>query len=223
MLLYTDDVIAERIRHETSFEPAVRNALERSLSPGGTVIDIGANIGYYAIIAARHIGCARQVLAFEPQPNVVAKLRENLALNNLTNVEVLPYALSDQNGTALFYFPESGQESLGGFRQNGRFQSREASEVRTARLDDVLDELGNPHISLIKMDAEGAELQIINGAERLLSSPNRPTIIFEAFEENVRSFGHSVFDLLSRIHSFGYELTQLDREDWIAIPARSAQ
>jgi len=66
------------------------------------------------------------------------------------------------------------------------------------------------------MDAEGAELLILRGAERLLSSPDRPDLIFEAYEKNCKPFGYCVFDLLKYINSFGYRVRQLDQDDWIA-------
>jgi FkbM family methyltransferase len=216
MILDTNDHLAWRIRCEEAFEPEVRQEVERIASRHVNVIDIGANIGYYTILAARLAGPEKRVYSFEPQANIVNKLRRNIEANAIRNVEVLPYALSDKPGTVNFNVPPEGAESYGSMRSNERFKTVKTVEVETHRLDDVLDKLGGPKIGLVKMDAEGAELLILRGAERLLSSPDKPDLIFEANELNCKPFGYCVFDILEYVHSFGYKLRQLDSEDWIA-------
>jgi FkbM family methyltransferase len=216
MILDTNDRLARRIRCEEAFEPEVRREVERIASRRVNVIDIGANIGYFTILASRLAGPENRVFSFEPQANVVSKLRRNIEANALRNVEVFPYALSDKPGTVNFNVPPEGAEAFGSMRSNERFKTVKTVEVETHRLDDVLDKLGNPKIGLVKMDAEGAELLILRGAEKLLSSPDKPKLIFEAHELNCKPFGYCVFDILEYVHSFGYNLRQLDSEDWIA-------
>jgi len=216
MILDTNNGLAQRIRCEEAYEPAVRREFERIVSKGVNVIDIGANMGYYSILASRMIGPTKRVFAFEPQARMVTKLRRNIELNALQNVEIFPFALADTPGTVTFHVPPEGAEGLGSMRANGRFQVVKTVDVETQRLDDVMVKLGNPKIGLVKMDAEGAELLILRGAERLLSSPDRPDLIFEAYEKNCKPFGYCVFDLLKYINSFGYRVRQLDQDDWIA-------
>jgi len=216
MILDTNDCVAQRIRCEEAFEPAVRREIERIASSDVNIIDIGANIGYYSILASRLIGSEKRVFSFEPQVSMVSKLRRNIELNALRNVKVFPFALSDAPGTVTFHVPPEGTEALGSMHANGRFEVVKTVEVETQRLDDVMSNLGNPKIGLIKMDAEGAELPILRGATQLLSSPDKPVLIFEANEKNCKPFDYCVFDLLQYVHSFGYRLRQLDHEDWIA-------
>ncbi|MGB9408364.1 MAG: FkbM family methyltransferase [Terracidiphilus sp.] len=216
MILDTNDHLAQQIRCEESFEPAVRQEVERIASRGVNFIDIGANIGYYTILASRLIGHENRVLAFEPQVSVVTKLRRNIDLNSLCNVEIFPFALADTPGTVIFNVPPEGKESYGSMRANGRFDVVKTVEVAMQRLDDVLFKIGNPKIGLVKIDAEGAELLILRGATQLLSSPDKPDLIFEANESNCKPFGYCVFDVLQFVHGFGYRLRQLDNEDWLA-------
>ncbi|MCU1261514.1 MAG: methyltransferase FkbM family [Bryobacterales bacterium] len=218
MNIGTNDILARRVWNERSFERAVRDAITNVLHAGMNVVDIGANIGYYSILAARLIGPEFRVLAVEPQPAVVRKLQQNIALNGITNIEVAQAALSNVEGPMDFFVPEPGMESHGSLRANGTFDAREKVTVQARLLDRLLAERGFDSVGLIKMDAEGAELPIIEGAKELLSSPRRPHIVFESAEINSRPFGYSVFDLLKRIHEFGYELRQLDEADWMAIP-----
>jgi FkbM family methyltransferase len=216
MILDTNDHLAWRIRCEEGFEPEVRREFERMASRDVNVIDIGANIGYYTILASRLAGAEKRVFSFEPQASMVGKLRRNIEANSLSNVEVFPFALADTPGTAIFNLPLEGVEAFGSMRANGRFKIAKTVQVEMHRLDDVLDKLGNPKIGLIKMDAEGAELLILRGARELLSSTDKPDLIFEANEVNCNPFGYCVFDILQYVHSFGYRLRQLDNEDWIA-------
>jgi FkbM family methyltransferase len=216
MILDTNDRLAGRIRCEEGFEPEVRQEVERIASRRVNVIDIGANIGYYTILASRLAGPEQRVFSFEPQANIVSKLRRNIEVNALRNVEVFPYALSDKDGTVNFNVPPEGAEAYGSMHANGRFEVARTVEVEMHRLDDVLDKLGNPKIGLVKIDAEGAELLILRGAQKLLSSPDKPDLIFEANETNCKPFGYCAFDVLAYVHSFGYRMRQLDIEDWIA-------
>jgi FkbM family methyltransferase len=218
MILDTNDHLARRILCEGAFEPAVRCEIERIASRRGNVVDIGANIGYYTILMSRLVGPDKCVYAFEPQPRVVSRLRANIEASGLLNVTVFPLALSDVAGSVGFHIPMEGSEAHGSIHANGRFEVMKIVDVETQRLDDVLSKLGNPEISLIKMDAEGAELSILRGAARLLSGPNKPVLVFEAFEGNCQPFGYCVYDLLEFVRSFGYRLRQLDKEDWLAVP-----
>jgi FkbM family methyltransferase len=216
MIFDTNDHLAQRIRCEEGFEPEVRAEVERIASRHLNVIDIGANIGYYTILASRLVGPENRVFSFEPQANVVNKLRRNIQANALRNVEVFSFALADKPGTVAFNLPAEGIEAFGSMHANGRFKVAKTVDVETHRLDDVLEKLGNPKIGLVKMDAEGAELLILRGATKLLSSPDKPDLIFEANEVNCKPFGYCVFDILQYVHSFGYKLRQVDYEDWIA-------
>lgn len=218
MNIGTNDILAYRVWNERTFEPAVRRAIEKILRTGMNVVDIGANIGYYAILAARLIGPKYRVLAVEPQPGVVQKLSRNIALNGIPNIDVASVALTDTEGPIRFLVPKAGWESHGSMRSNGTFAPEETITVPGQRLDQLLQERGLASVGLIKMDAEGAELPIINGARELLSSPRKPYIVFESAEVNSRPFGYTVFDLLHTIHQFGYEIQQLDVADWMAIP-----
>lgn len=181
-------------------------------------MDIGANIGYYTILAATLAGPQGRVLAFEPQPAIRELLNANLALNRLSNVTVLPCALSDRTGTVRFCVPKPGNESMGSLRFNGRFEADCEIEVQARRLEDVLEAANCHRVDFVKLDAEGAELPILNGAPRLFSGPDRPCVVFEACEKNCAPFGYRVFDLLKAFWEFGYELTQIDSENWFAEP-----
>lgn len=216
--LRTNDVLARRLLSERWFEPSVRDALRIYVRPGMTVLDVGANIGYYSVQLSRMVGPSGRVICFEPQPAVLEELKFNLGLNGCQNATIMPLALSDANGTMEFFMPIAGQEAMGGFRDNGRFAVGSRKQVQVARLDDILPTLGANTIDLMKIDAEGAEMAIFNGSGQTLGSSKRPIIIFEGYEENCKAFGHSVSDLHRLLVAFGYEINRLDEADWIACP-----
>jgi FkbM family methyltransferase len=128
--------------------------------PGMVAFDVGANAGYFALLLARASGLKGKVLAFEPDPSNLVKLRHHLQINGVANVSVMPLAVSDRDGEAEFVCAAS----------MGRISSRGSMLVRTTRLDQF------PTPDLIKMDIEGEEALALLGAQRILSE--RRTIWF---------------------------------------------
>jgi len=222
MRLRTNDALARQLVAEKWFEPRVREKVREHARSGTTVLDIGANIGYYTVQAATLVGPHGRVVAVEPQPAMRHELAANLALNQLSNVLIVPYALSDRAETVSFCVPTAGQEAMGSLRFNARFKTDCEIQVETRSLDEVLESANCSRVDLVKMDAEGAELLIVRGATRLFSGPNKPCVVFEAREENCAPFGYQVFDLLKAFWDLGYKLTQIDPENWFAEVRSSA-
>lgn len=222
MRVRTIDHLGHRLASERWFEPNVREVFLKYVQPGMNIIDIGANIGYYTILAAKRIGNNGRVLAIEPQPSVYQNLRRNVSLNDLnSNVTTFQIAASNKEGEVVFHVPEVGLEALASQQLNGRFESKATITLPCRRVDDVVFENQIGHVDLVKIDAEGAELSIFEGMSSVLSGEKKPVLIFEANEKNTEPFGYSVFDLLKRVHEYGYRLKQLDEEDWLALPANA--
>jgi len=145
------------------YETEKAELFARHVKPGGIVYDVGANVGFYALIAARVVGPTGRVVAFEPSPRNLAFLRENLSLNSITNVKVLDFAVSDSEGETRFF--------VGNDPRVSKVTATGDITVRTTTLDHLMGELPMP--DLIEMDIEGAEYSALRGAEQLLrkSSP----------------------------------------------------
>lgn len=178
--------------------------LERVLKPGMSVLDIGANIGYYALMELGMIGSNGRLIAIEPSPSNVELLKRNLALNGYDGVEAHNAAISDSSGTRQFFLSE--MSNLNTFHDTGTGSlhlSGKTVEVRTATVPEIA--AGRP-IDLIRMDVEGHEVEVING---LLPAVERgemaPMIIFET---HLSRYGadHDLEAPLRRLFAQGYKV-----------------
>lgn len=214
-----NDIVGLSIYTNAHFEQKTREAILSQLRQGMTVLDIGANIGYYTLQISQVIGGSGHLIAFEPNPTMIEQLEINIKLNNLNNLTVEAIALSDTNGKAEFCSPKPGRESHGSLMPNDTFETIGRITVKTEKLDDSLKRLGVKKVDFIKLDAEGAEMLIFKGAQKLLSNDNKPVIIFECAENLCRPFNHSVFDVLVYLNSFNYSIEEIDYGMWLATPS----
>ena len=214
------DMIGISLLKGQQFESVTREAIMSRVHDGMTVLDIGANIGYYTVQMAHKVGDKGNIIAFEPNPVMMAELQSSVRLNKFTNVITEQVALSDSKGTAEFCIPETGKESHGSLKQNITFTTRNQFNVQTDRLDDVLRRLNISKVDFIKIDVEGAEMLVFNGASNLLSGQYKPCIIFESAEHLCKPFGFRVFDVLSYLNAYGYSIEQFEYGMWLAQPIK---
>jgi len=175
--------------------------LQAVLRPGMTVVDVGANTGYYTLWASRLVGPLGRVHAFEPVPDLASTLRHNVELNGMRNISVRPEAVSDREGKAILHVSRAESNTgLSSLVMNGdRDQLSEPLEVETISLDDLSSNLDRP-IDFIKIDVEGAEDLVFRGAARLLAAERAPAILFESY---------AVAPLAARLESHGYQVRRL--------------
>jgi FkbM family methyltransferase len=184
--------------------------LREFLRPGMTVVDVGANIGYISLISARIVGKGGRVLSFEPTPAVARRLRENVCLNGFQHVTVIEAAVTSVPGSLRFYESDEDPEANTLFSNGpGAFLT-----VQGVTLDDTLQAENAGHVDLLKIDAEGAEPGVLQGAIRILSRPDRPTLLFEANSFALSAAGSNMHELLALVRSFGYTCRELERFQW---------
>jgi FkbM family methyltransferase len=148
------------------YEPEQTALFQEWIRPGATVLDVGAHVGYYTLISSVLAGPRGRVLAFEPNPRNCAFLRRHVAINGLRNVEVEPAAVAEAAGSARFDF--------GTGSGTGHLAEGGALEVRTVALDEACRARGlTPNA--VKIDVEGAELQVLRGGEDIVTRA-RPVI-----------------------------------------------
>jgi FkbM family methyltransferase len=197
------DLMAGRSLLKPSAPPLLLKTL---LSSGDTFIDVGANIGDWTLPAAKLVGPTGRVLAFEPVPHIAGALRKSAWANRFAQVRVFEAALSDHAGEVDFSVEKenSGGSRLGRMPDDpGRTFS--GHRVKVTTLDDVVGAEGLKAVALVKIDVEGFEAEVLQGATRMLAQL-RPALYFEiglAPPGKRRIIG----DLLARS---GYELVGID-------------
>ena len=161
-----------------SYEQEKQNAFIRFIRSASVVYDIGANVGFYTLLAAHLVGKSGRVIAFEPLPRNLEYLREHITLNRLSNVEVVEAAVSTESGTAMF--DDQANPSM------GKLSSCGTVAVRTVTIDDLVGSGAIPSPDLVKIDVEGAEYNVLRGASRTLEK-KRPVIFIATHGEELRT------------------------------------
>jgi FkbM family methyltransferase len=193
-----------RILYATGeYEPATTSILEQLVRPGDTVIDVGANIGFFTVVAARLVGPGGRVLAFEPIPEVREKLVDNVQVNGLSNVSIYAEALGAEDTSTVLYLGPSQDTGLSSLR------SMEASTqlaIRQLRLDSLWKD--DRPIRLIKIDVEGAEMAALHGMASCLSR-HQPALVVEITEAFLRQMKSSAEEVRTFLSARGYSMYQI--------------
>jgi FkbM family methyltransferase len=200
------------------FEPAELAFFGAQLKPGQIVLDVGANAGLYTLIAAQVVGERGHVYAFEPGRDALALLRHNVKINGLSNVTIIESAVSNETGEASFgVATDSAMSSLAATDRSDQ-QIAAWTTVSTIRIDDAIAKYQIPRVDFIKVDVEGAERLVFEGAGNLLARNESPvTILFEAFAQNCSAFGYTVEQILADLRQVGFQLRCFDRSDLVPV------
>lgn len=193
-----------------SYEYEKRVLFERSVPEGGIVFDIGANVGFYTLLASILVGKRGEVVAFEPLPRNLRYLKSHLLMNRITNVSVVKAAVSDRDGECCF------EEGL--THSTGSISAAGALRVRTVVLDSLVSAGTVPVPTHIKIDVEGAEFSVLRGSMSVLTA-HKPVLFLATHGKDVH---HRCCDLL---RSLGYSLRSItgvpvDQTDEILACAR---
>lgn len=199
-------------------EPQLQAALVAELRPGATFYDLGANVGFFTLLAARRVGPRGRVYAFEPLPENLAGLRHNIDLNGFGNVEVLPAAVSDADGEAeLEVHGHQVTARIGTPEVPATGSGQRTTTVATVTLDHLVS-TGVRAPDVVKIDIEGAEVAAIRGARRTLRE-HRPVLLCalhgtnRAFVDAVVASGYGVeaLDFSGPVQEAGWNATVLCR------------
>jgi FkbM family methyltransferase len=201
---------AEFNRHG-GYEPATTAVCQALLRPGMVAIDAGANVGYFTVLFAELVSEQGRVLAFEPALSVYKALQRNVRRNKFDHVQTVHAALSNTTGTlALYYSTSDVTHSL---RHTTR--TTELTEtVDVSTLDAYVQQFRLQRVDLIKIDVEGADLHVLEGATTTLAT-FRPYVIVEASEASA-SFGYGPEALSQFLAQQRYRVLALDQPDPLA-------
>lgn len=207
---YRDYRLYRHLRRGERVEPGTSALLRRLLAADGVFVDVGANNGIFSLVGAARVGPSGRVYAFEPHPRAFARLEENLRLNGFGQVRSFPVALGREPGRAVLSGAlDDGMSSLKG-------SGGPAIDVEVDSLD---HRLPGARVDLVKIDAEGSELEILEGMRDILRSNPRLHLIVEWNRDYA---SRELWDFLAE----RFALSRIDDEPrgrWRLTPVRSSR
>jgi FkbM family methyltransferase len=208
--LYGDDYLCRDI-FIYRFEGNERDFVIGYLAPGDIFIDVGANIGLFTLLGADVVGPTGKVYAFEPTATTYARLCDNVARNRLQHVECVPMALSDQDETRVMTVSVEGFAAWNSLAQPGVESRCVQEQVRCCRWDSfVAQHALTGKVALMKIDIEGWEFTMVQGAQATLQRADAPDLLVEFATQNAQSAGTTCVALYNLLLTLGYGLYQID-------------
>ena len=181
------------------YEVAQTDLFLKVLKKGDTFVDVGANIGYYSVLASKNIGKDGEVYSFEPDKHNILLLQKNIALNNVANVKIESKAVSDKNG--LIEFAEDkynkGESSI-------RHNKDSTYQVESVALDSYFN--NTKTIDVLKMDIEGAEINAVQGAKNIIKLSKSLHLFIELNPPSLLNYGHKREELIALLRSLNFKL-----------------
>jgi FkbM family methyltransferase len=208
---HTDEILGQYIYYFGLWEPQITRWLGDRLKPGDTFIDVGANLGYYSLLASRKVGKNGHVIAIEASPKTFEELKDNLNRNRVDNIRALNVAVSGHAGTVPLY---GGPASHRGLTTLNPHQGLPFEcDVPAAPLADLLGPEEIQTARLIKIDIEGAELEAARGMGPLLAQ-GRPDleILLEVHPFHLAKLGKQADDLLRIFQEAGFHGYMIDND-----------
>jgi FkbM family methyltransferase len=197
-----DRSIGARLRRTGRWDPREKILYERELRPGMTVVDAGANVGYFSLLFARLVGPTGRVFALEPDPRNFDLLRRNIERNGYSNVTAVPVALSRESGRQKF---SRSPHNFADHCLGDGLGQREKIEVEVVRLDDLFPGPAK-RVNLLKLDIQGAEFAAIDGAREVLRANPDIVLLTEFWPDGMRRFGDDPEKYLETLRALGFSL-----------------
>jgi FkbM family methyltransferase len=204
-----NDFVENRLCFFGEWEPSITAVFEAKVQPGDVVVDVGANIGFYSVLAAKLVGAAGRVYALEPSASIRRRLDENLKLNHIANVTCYPYAAWYESGRSVLKLMDGNR---GGSGLGATDNSTLCEEVEMRRLDDLIPREAWPAIRLMKVDVEGAEMAALRGAEQLLDAARDLTVICEITPDRLASLDATAAELFEFMAARGFAAYEIEND-----------
>jgi len=186
-------------------EKSTTDLFKRTVKRGDTVVDLGANIGYFSLLAARLVGPGGKVFSFEPEPKNFKYLKKNIKINNYTQVKAYQKAVSNRNGkTKLFVCSyDTGHHTINQNKgieayKRGRVIKEQSIKIETVTLDNFLRNKVNK-VDVIKMDVEGAEYLALMGMDEILRKNQDIKMFVEFFPLLIKKMGNSPEEFIKKL------------------------
>jgi FkbM family methyltransferase len=213
-----DQMISTRLKRDRCWEAYETRLTLEHLKPGDTYVDVGANIGYYTLIAAQRVGPEGKVIAYEPDPKNFSLLEANVALNNLPQVQIFPYALYDKDFEGELFLSEN---NFGDHRVYSDDIIRPSQKIQLIHGDRHL-QLLTQRVNFLKIDTQGAEFFVVKGLQNVLANNRQHLhIILEFCPYGIRHSGADGHELLELLNALEMPYQIIDHQQECLIPAES--
>jgi len=191
-----------------AYEQGTLKFMEENLKQDSVFFDIGANIGLMSIYASYRVGKTGRVFSFEANPETVNILQYNIDLNKIENITVVDKAAGNKNGTIKIY--NNWNVNRGGATLIKPQQESSSFDVDLIKIDSVSEYI-DLNISMIKIDVEGFEMDVLMGLEKILQKKDAPALIIECSEDRNNNYSsvYALFDFIKSVNS--YKIYKLSR------------
>jgi FkbM family methyltransferase len=209
-----------KLMKHNSYETSMTRQIKQLLGKKDVFIDLGANEGFFSIVAGQLVGRDGFVIAIEPQQRLWEIIIKNVEINNLSNVMLLPYGIGSSEGEAEMHFYPSLNSGASSLAKSFNFKVslrkfRKAiyhtSKISIKTLDDIISQSINT-IKLIKIDIEGFEFEALKGAQKLLSRGHIENLLIEIHPAALNSMGESEQSIDNLLFGFGYRKENIDKD-----------
>jgi FkbM family methyltransferase len=187
------------------YESAMTRTLVRCLQPGDVFVDVGANEGYFSALGGQRVGAQGRVIAVEPQPRLRPVLEENCRLNALTNVTLVPCAVSDQRSSVDLYLSPDTNTGASGLARSTRYRVPTV-RVNAITLADLFDQAHIERANLLKMDIEGFEYEAVLGSPDVFRQRRIVAFALELHPQAIAARGLDPRRIEAALQDWGYRI-----------------
>jgi FkbM family methyltransferase len=211
-----DHDFSSQVKHfgEYSMEKLETNVFRNYLKPGMSVLDLGANIGFYSLLASSIIKPNGKVIAFEPFPGNIKIIKSNIAENSFKNMIVVEAAVSDHVGRSFLYVSPYyfSEHSLFDYHySSGLNKDNTKIEVNVLTVDDYLENHSNDFkVDFIKMDIEGSEKKALKGMRKVFDENEQLVMLTEFWPQGFKNDNEDPVDFLVDLKKLGFDIYHVD-------------
>jgi FkbM family methyltransferase len=201
-----------RIMQDGYYEKKNTRTINELLSAGDTFIDIGANEGYFSILASKIVSKRGKVISIEPQRRLWPVIAQNIMLNDCINIQLLPFAVGEKNEDINIILTPSTNTGSSTLISNNRNILWKRQGSKTKRLDHIVEFLNIDKIRLVKVDVEGFEFFVIKSGERLLEKGIIENLLIEFHASMLKKFDVTETDIVNYLSNLGYSRSTVNEE-----------
>ncbi|MFC2494678.1 MAG: FkbM family methyltransferase [Candidatus Absconditicoccaceae bacterium] len=203
----TNSFLAKEVAIKGYYEKGTSSYFCDNIKKGSVFLDIGANIGYYSLIASKKVGLDGRVIAFEPVKKNYEALLKNIEINSITNVSVFNFGLGNKEETSKIHLidSDSGKSSIMVDYQG------DIEQIQMKKFDDLDLDFDKSKVQFIKIDVEGYEFEVLKGMRNLLQENRTLEIMMEFSPEYYKEFGKDyTVQFIDFIYELGFNAFDVD-------------